>query len=252
MSGEWSFRGQADSRWELTPSLLRKVPAGFSPQEFERNLLNDLRSVLHLKTTLPERLVENEDFLLAFAQHYRVPTRLTDWTRDPLVALYFAASDAMREVVLAGSQEGKLSVLALANIYLSIGGAKRKSAFVHPPAGGNANLTAQRAHLLKHEWKAPNLLNGLAPRPTEDPVKNVTALLASRFIRLDLGWNYAWTVVELLQRVGLTADLVYPSEEGLVRRAADLALGSDVLRLTGGPGSTQANAGRADGRRRSG
>src|ERR1051325_7040684 len=119
MSGDWSFRGQGDSTWELTPSLLRKIPDGFSPQEFEKNLLNDLRGVLQLKTTLPAHLIEDENFRLSYAQHYRVPTRLTDWTRDPLVALYFAASDAMREVVLSGKRGGKLSVFALADIYLT-------------------------------------------------------------------------------------------------------------------------------------
>jgi hypothetical protein len=237
MSGAWSFRGQADSRWSLAPSLLRRVAPGFSPPDFETHLLADLHRVLLERTALPKHIVDDVAFRLALAQHYRIPTRLSDWTRDPMVALYFAASDALREVVISGQRDGSFSVFALANIYLSVDQTRRKGEFIRPPAGGNPNLTAQRAHLLMHAWETPDLLAGLSPRPTSDPVRNVSALVDTRFIRLDLGWNHAWNVVEHLLRLGLSADLVYPAEDGLVRLAADLALGSDLLRLTGGPDS---------------
>jgi hypothetical protein len=88
------------------------------------------------------------------------------------------------------------------------------------------------AHLLLHEWESPNLLDDLVGQPVDDPVANVTALVSSRLIRLDLNWKYAWGVIDHLRKIGLSADLVYPSEEGLARFAADQALGSDLLRIT--------------------
>jgi hypothetical protein len=64
MSGEWSFRGQANSEWTLKPSLLRQMAAGFDPEEFENNLLKDLRWVLRQRTTLPPHIIEDESCLL--------------------------------------------------------------------------------------------------------------------------------------------------------------------------------------------
>lgn len=46
--------------------------------------------------------------IMAFAQHYRVPTPLLDWSRSPLVAMYFAASGALD--AFAGEARNHLSV----------------------------------------------------------------------------------------------------------------------------------------------
>lgn len=59
---------------------------------FERTLFNSFKRQARIYTK--EVPMKNDDWeWLAFAQHYRLPTRLLDWTKNPLAALYFSVCD---------------------------------------------------------------------------------------------------------------------------------------------------------------
>lgn len=78
------YRGQADSEWDLVPSLYRdNYYIGK-----EKDILADIR-----KHNYPE-FAEQDLFIneLVKMQHYGIPTILLDWTRNPLNALFFAVS----------------------------------------------------------------------------------------------------------------------------------------------------------------
>jgi FRG domain len=83
-SHRWVFRGQS-SHWALKPTVGRS--AAYKP-EMERLLLDEFkRSALpHLDRN---RLTSDWDWL-AVAQHHGLPTRLLDWTTNPLIACFFA------------------------------------------------------------------------------------------------------------------------------------------------------------------
>lgn len=87
---DW-FRGQLHA-WPLRPSLFRDSGGTFQDKVERVNRFGNWVAA----TAGIEKLKRNQDLLLAVAQHYELPTTLLDFTTDPRIAAFFAASGTRR------------------------------------------------------------------------------------------------------------------------------------------------------------
>lgn len=98
------YRGMADQNWQLIPSLMRRL----SEVSFGYGLEHEL--AVEFNSEMPF-LFQNTDSSfgkIAKMQHFGIPTRLLDFTLNPLIALYFACAEQPRTPGRVVFTRGKL------------------------------------------------------------------------------------------------------------------------------------------------
>ena len=84
----WKFRGQANVEWPLLPKAGRKNLSNYNDHEM-------FTSWKRRAKKLVEASYDSDWDYLAIAQHSGLPTRLLDWSHNPLIAAFFACIDLM-------------------------------------------------------------------------------------------------------------------------------------------------------------
>lgn len=88
------YRGVNDATWSLAPGASR-ARGELRGEEVEDSLIEDFLVSVGSRGGVATAADPWE--LYALAQHYGLRTRLLDWSKSPLVALYFALEDAAKQ-----------------------------------------------------------------------------------------------------------------------------------------------------------
>ena len=200
------FRGQTkEEDWPLVPSVGRDVKRSRVPWR-EREILEEFK-----RESIPyiDLIPDNDWQWLAMAQHNRLPTRLLDWTKNPLTALWFAVSTPAIEnqpgIVWAFLYEETDAVFNTANLDSPF---SIERTYLYFPEHVFPFIQAQSGVFTVHHRERTNP----GRFPSLEHIKNADLVLT----KIEVLPEFFSTVRYHLFRVGISPASLFPGLSGLV------------------------------------
>lgn len=215
------YRGQANSAWSLTPSLFReekidleisRLLASLPPRTKEKTY-SDLEDRLirkffrHGLPYLPQ-FDRNYHDDRVIAQHFGVPTRLLDWSYDPLVALYFAVEDQSKD-----SDAAMFALCPYASlVYIEGQLTENPNKFdVIDPVALDGRIIAQKSVLTLHPYGDPD--QKFIPVDQREVLasekfKNTTR--PESFLKIVIPAKHKLEILKKLNRIGFNRRTLFP------------------------------------------
>ena len=126
------YRGCGNSNYELLPSLYRH-PSKKNINELVK-LENELMTRFRQRSIPMQPRPFTDDWdILFFMQHYNIPTRLLDWSENPLIGLYFSVMSAEFSL----TNKGKKNFTTSSSVWILNQILWNRHALIHQSYDGN-------------------------------------------------------------------------------------------------------------------
>lgn len=190
------FRGVTKEEYKLIPSIARDW-RGIDFTNYEKVYFDKFKNEArpYLTSSLSN---ESQWEWLMIAQHYGMPTRLLDWTTNPLVALYFACEKDHENngKIYRGSELLTLDYQKYTDPFNI-----PRDGFINPPHI-SARISAQSALFSVSQ-------NPVKPLKVSEQYKNIIILADKKE-----------SILEDLDRFGINSATLFPGLEGVAKKIA--------------------------------
>lgn len=208
------FRGQREA-WPLLPKIARlqvAAPTESSPDEVKHREWLMLDQFKHESLPMVPLIPETDWDWLSVAQHHGLPTRLLDWTKNPLAALWFA----VREAPLTRGKDGVVWVFRHSEEDVIRNPQSAESPFdgertmIFEPRHITARISAQAGVFTVHKLTASGVFVPLERNKRYHECLSRVPIAASEF----------GAIRQRLDRLGIHAASLFPGLDGLSERIA--------------------------------